>query len=165
MKVISQISGEGCVTPLAEGLLKVIPHLAASSLRLLPWRAPRACYAILMTISRWSHCRSQISCFELCFCQVSIQLRYSVPQELIPDVAYRFCCKCTVFSLGMQNRCLFFFLSFSFFFFSFLFFLCPQPTQNLVIFLTVKESWQVNHNGLPFFSECSMDLIRLWVCP
>ena len=149
MKGNSQIPGERYVTALAEGLSKIIHHFGDSRLRLPSWKAPRAGYAVLMIISRWLHCKGQKSCFELCFSEGSIQLKYSVPQEFIPSAAYRLHWKRSLWSWHAEQMP----------------FLCPQTTENLVISLTVKESWHVNHNGLLFLSECSMDLIRLWVCP
>jgi len=52
----SQIPRERLVTPLAEGLSKIIRHFGASRLRLPSWKAPRGCCALLMVISRWLHC-------------------------------------------------------------------------------------------------------------
>lgn len=108
MKDNSQIPGETHVTPSAEGLSKIIHHFGASRLRLPSWKAPRAAYAVLMITSRWLHCKGQISCFELCFSEVSIQLRYSVPQEFIPSAAYRLHWKC---SLVLVRRADTFFVS------------------------------------------------------
>lgn len=150
MKGNSQIPGQSHVIPLAEGLSEIIRHFGTSRLHLPSWKAPRAGYAVLMIISRWLHGKGQMSCFELCFSEVTIQLRYSVPpQKSIHSTAYRLHWKCSLWSWYAEQTP----------------FLCPQTTENLVISLTVKESWRLNHNGLLFLSECSMDLIRLWVCP